>query len=71
MNDAKLVLFVVATTGNGELPDNMRQFWLQFLGRKSVPADAFAGLRFAVLGLGDSSYARFNFSAKKLFNRMK
>ena len=37
----------------GELPDNMKQFW-RFLLRKSLPASSLAGLTYAVFGLGDS-----------------
>ena len=42
--------------GQGELPDNMKQFW-RFLLRKSLPADSLAGVTFAVFGLGDSGAA--------------
>ncbi|XP_067007519.2 NADPH-dependent diflavin oxidoreductase 1 isoform X5 [Anabrus simplex] len=63
------VVFVCSTTGNGVEPDNMKRFW-KFLLRKSLPLDSLAGLRFAVLGLGDSSYQKFNFAAKKLNRRL-
>ncbi|XP_046844340.1 NADPH-dependent diflavin oxidoreductase 1-like isoform X2 [Xenia sp. Carnegie-2017] len=64
-----LVVFVCATTGDGEEPDNMKGFW-RFLLRKNLPRDCLQNLSFAVLGLGDSSYPKFNFIAKKLFKRM-
>ncbi|KAJ1956804.1 NAPDH-dependent diflavin reductase [Linderina pennispora] len=63
------VIFVCSTTGQGEEPDNMKKFW-RFLLRKSIPGDALAGLSFAVFGLGDSSYRKFNFPAKRLFRRL-
>ncbi|KAG2455909.1 NDOR1 oxidoreductase, partial [Polypterus senegalus] len=44
-------------------------FW-RFLFRKSLPSTALCRLDCAVLGLGDSSYARFNFVAKKLHKRL-
>ncbi|KAJ2717206.1 NAPDH-dependent diflavin reductase [Coemansia spiralis] len=63
------VIFVCSTTGQGDEPDNMRRFW-RFLLRKSHPRTALAGLDFAVFGLGDSSYQKFNFCAKRLFRRL-
>lgn len=43
----------------GENPDNMRSFW-KFLLRKSLPPDSLAALKFAVFGLGDSTYVTYN-----------
>eukprot|EP00667_Euglena_gracilis_P008152 EG_transcript_8239 len=62
-----LVVFVCSTTGQGDPPGNMRQSWRQLL-RKTFPA--LPALHFSVFGLGDSSYAQFNFVAKKLHNRL-
>lgn len=64
-----LVVFVCATTGQGDPPDNMKNFW-RFLFRKSLPAGSLGRLDCAVLGLGDSSYPKFNFVAKKLHKRL-
>uniref|UniRef100_A0AAY4EG73 NADPH-dependent diflavin oxidoreductase 1 n=1 Tax=Denticeps clupeoides TaxID=299321 RepID=A0AAY4EG73_9TELE len=64
-----LVVFVCSTTGQGDPPDNMKNFW-RFLFRKSLPADSLCRLDYAVLGLGDSSYPKFNFVAKKLHKRL-
>nr|CAD7455990.1 unnamed protein product [Timema tahoe] len=64
-----LVIFVCSTTGQGEEPDNMKHFW-KFLLRKNLPTNSLQYLRFGVLGLGDSSYAKFNFAAKKLARRL-
>lgn len=64
-----IVIFVCSTTGQGEEPDNMKMFW-RFLLRKNLPADSLQGVRYAVLGLGDSSYAKFNYAAKKLHRRL-
>ncbi|KAM3874568.1 NADPH-dependent diflavin oxidoreductase 1 [Diretmus argenteus] len=64
-----LVIFVCATTGQGDPPDNMKNFW-RFLFRKSLPAGSLCRLDCAVLGLGDSSYPKFNFVAKKLHKRL-
>lgn len=64
-----LVVFVCSTTGQGDPPDNMKNFW-RFLFRKSLPAGSLTQLDCAILGLGDSSYPKFNFVAKKLHKRL-
>lgn len=65
----RLVVFVCATTGIGEEPENMKVFW-KFLLRKSLPVDSLSGMKFAVVGFGDSGYEKFNFVAKKLHKRL-
>lgn len=47
----------------------MKNFW-RFLLRKSLPSDSLEKLNFGVIGLGDSSYAQFNFVAKRLHKRL-
>ncbi|KAG7221222.1 hypothetical protein INR49_017439 [Caranx melampygus] len=47
----------------------MKNFW-KFLFRKSLPLGSLSRLDCAVLGLGDSSYPKFNFVAKKLHKRL-
>lgn len=37
----------------------MRSFWRQLL-RKSLPPDVLGGVRYAVFGLGDSGYVKYN-----------
>lgn len=64
-----LVVFVCSTTGQGDPPDNMKNFW-RFIFRKSLPAGSLSQLDCAILGLGDSSYPKFNFVAKKLHKRL-
>lgn len=66
----KLVLFVCATTGHGQEPENMKNFY-NFIRRRDLPSDCLKGLKFAVYGLGSSSYAKFNYVSKILFKRMK
>ncbi|KAL1494820.1 hypothetical protein ABEB36_010352 [Hypothenemus hampei] len=63
------MIFVCATTGQGDEPDNMNIFW-KFLIKKSLPNDLLCNLKFAVFGLGDSSYTKFNFVAKRLHKRL-
>ena len=64
-----LVVFVCSTTGQGEEPDNMKKFW-RFLLRRDLPTNSLSTMSFGVLGLGDSSYQKFNFAAKKLHKRL-
>ncbi|XP_016067328.1 PREDICTED: NADPH-dependent diflavin oxidoreductase 1 isoform X1 [Miniopterus natalensis] len=47
----------------------MKSFW-RFIFRKNLPSTSLCQMDFAVLGLGDSSYAKFNFVAKKLHRRL-
>ncbi|XP_058380593.1 NADPH-dependent diflavin oxidoreductase 1 isoform X4 [Diceros bicornis minor] len=47
----------------------MKNFW-RFIFRKNLPSTSLCQMDFAVLGLGDSSYAKFNFVAKKLHRRL-
>lgn len=49
----RLVLIIAATTGEGEMPDGVRT-----LARRLKPG-SLAGVRLAVLALGDRSYAHF------------
>ncbi|CAG5115516.1 unnamed protein product [Candidula unifasciata] len=65
-----LVIFVCSTTGQGDPPDNMKMFW-KFLLRKDLPSNSLCQLHFAVLGLGDSSYQKFNVVAKRLQKRLE
>ena len=47
----------------------MKKTW-RFLLRKNLPADSLSCQQFGVLGLGDSSYPKFNHVAKKLSRRL-
>ena len=65
----RCVVFVASTTGEGTVPDNMRSFW-RFLLRKDLPPGSLGAMRHACFGLGDSSYPKFNFAAKRLHRRL-
>eukprot|EP01132_Coremiostelium_polycephalum_P004558 gene4558-5680_t len=67
--EEKLVIFVLSTAGHGEVPDSMKKFW-SFLLIKTLPANSLINTKFAVLGLGDSSYTTYNYAAKKLYQRL-
>ena len=47
----------------------MMKTW-KFLLRKSLPADSLSNQNFGVIGLGGSSYTKFNHVAKKLNRRL-
>ncbi|KAI0525764.1 hypothetical protein F5B22DRAFT_587647 [Xylaria bambusicola] len=64
------VVFVVSTTGQGELPKNARKFWKSLL-RKRLPPNCLRQLNFTTFGLGDSSYFQYNWAARKLHKRLE
>ena len=57
------VIFLVSTTGDGEVPSNMKSFW-NFLLKKSLHSSYLCKLKFAVFGFGDSSYEKFNVASR-------
>ncbi|MGE2688784.1 molybdopterin-dependent oxidoreductase [Mycolicibacterium pulveris] len=74
MDDAELahlgagrdVFVVTSTFGDGEPPDNGAGFWAR-LGSPDAPR--LDGIRYAVLGIGDRSYANFCGHAKSIDTR--
>jgi len=61
-----LLLVVVATTGDGDLPANAMRLPRQVKKLVEKNSDALHALRYAVLGLGDSNYENFNNAAKRV-----
>ena len=47
----------------------MKQFW-DFLLIDSLPKDSLENLNFTIFGFGDSSYEKYNFMARKLYQRL-
>lgn len=62
------VFAVVATCGQGEFPGNCKTFY-KSLADEKLPKDLMKNVKFAVFGLGDSSYVHFNLAAKKFHER--
>ena len=67
---SRLQLFICSTTGQGDVPRVMHSFWKRIM-RKSLDPGSFSGVKACIVGLGDSSYLKYNFTAKKLFKRFK
>lgn len=67
--DQSTVIFVVSTTGQGDTPDSMKVFW-RFLLQRHLSQDWLEAVNYAVFGLGDSGYQKYNFVAKKLDKRL-
>ncbi|KAJ8129756.1 hypothetical protein O1611_g3875 [Lasiodiplodia mahajangana] len=65
-----LVVFVISTTGQGDLPKNARKFWKSLL-RKRLPPNCLSQVKFTTFGLGDSSYYQYNWAARKLHKRLE
>jgi len=68
--ECSIILFITSTTGDGEVPPNMKLFW-SFLLKKGLSKDSLNSLEYCVFGLGDSSYEKFNAAARKLNMRLK
>jgi sulfite reductase (NADPH) flavoprotein alpha-component len=63
-----LLLVVISTQGDGDPPDDARGFVEHVFGPR---APKLAGLRFGVLGLGDSSYPQFCAVGRRLDTRLE
>lgn len=65
-----LLIFVCSTTGHGQEPENMKNFY-NFMRRRDLPKECLSNIKYAVYGIGDSSYAKFNYVSKILYKRLK
>ncbi|KAI9872526.1 MAG: NAPDH-dependent diflavin reductase [Pleopsidium flavum] len=64
-----VILITISTTGQGDLPTNAQVFWRSLL-RKRLSAGYLEDVDFTTFGLGDSSYPKFNWAARKLHKRL-
>lgn len=69
MLKSTVTIFVISTTGQGEMPQNARLFWKALLSSR-LSKGVLRKVRFSSFGLGDSSYARFNVAHRMLYNRL-
>jgi sulfite reductase (NADPH) flavoprotein alpha-component len=67
LKSERLLYIVISTQGDGDPPDDARGF-VEFLASKRAPQ--LDELKFAVLGLGDSSYAKFCVTGAELDTRL-
>jgi sulfite reductase (NADPH) flavoprotein alpha-component len=61
------LVVVISTQGDGDPPDDARGFCEHLAGKRAPKLDQ---LQYAVLGLGDSSYPRFNAVSEQLDERL-
>lgn len=58
LNHVSVLVVVISTTGQGDLPRNAQILFKKLRSRK-LPTDALANCIFASFGLGDSSYPQY------------
>ncbi|KAL6150605.1 NAPDH-dependent diflavin reductase [Exserohilum turcicum] len=64
-----VVLIAISTTGQGDLPPNSQKFWRAIRSAR-LRAPCLQHMRFASFGLGDTSYPKYNWAHRKLYNRL-
>ena len=64
------VYCVISTQGQGDFPSNSKSF-IQQLYKPGLPKDHLKSVKFAVFGLGDSSYVFFNKASESLDQRLE
>ncbi|KAK3379294.1 hypothetical protein B0T24DRAFT_150680 [Lasiosphaeria ovina] len=67
---SSLAIFVTSTTGQGDMPKNTAKFWRNLRREKLNGTNCLGALKFTIFGLGDSSYPKFNWAARKLRVRL-
>eukprot|EP00746_Dinoflagellata_sp_MGD_P122356 gnl/MRDRNA2_/MRDRNA2_57270_c0_seq1.p1 gnl/MRDRNA2_/MRDRNA2_57270_c0~~gnl/MRDRNA2_/MRDRNA2_57270_c0_seq1.p1 ORF type:complete len:641 (-),score=116.43 gnl/MRDRNA2_/MRDRNA2_57270_c0_seq1:297-2219(-) len=70
LSSTDIVIIVVATTGQGDPPVNMKRLW-DALTDSSLSPTTLSSLQYAVFGLGDSHYREFNYAARKMHARLR
>ena len=69
LEEARTVIIVSSTTGDGEQPENVIKFWRK-LRPKTLPNDFLSNLNYTILGLGDTNYNEFCNGPKNLHRRL-
>lgn len=74
INNFPFIIFIMSTHGDGQCPFNMSKLYSllvsQSVGRHSGDVLLFS-FKFAMLGLGDSSYQKYNYCARISAEKMK
>lgn len=66
----EVVLIICSTTGNGDIPDNGSKLW-RTIKKRDFNKSHFDGLKYFILGLGDTNYSDFCAAAKKITKRLQ
>ncbi|KAF2477411.1 NADPH dependent diflavin oxidoreductase-like protein 1 [Lindgomyces ingoldianus] len=66
---SSVILISISTTGQGDLPLNSQIFWKALRSTRLRPG-CLQQVKFASFGLGDTSYSKFNWAHRKLYNRL-
>lgn len=66
---AKMLVVICSTTGNGDAPENAESFW-RSTKLRSAAKDLYLGVKYAVLGLGDTNYDKFCHMGKAFHKRI-
>jgi sulfite reductase alpha subunit-like flavoprotein len=64
------VIIVCSTTGNGDAPQSANHFWRKIKNR-ALSKQLLSGIKYAVLGLGDTNYDKFCQMGKNLDRRFE
>lgn len=62
-------IIITSTTGQGHFPSSILPLW-NFLIRSDLPQDLLQDFHYALFGLGDSTYPKFNWPVRKLNRRL-
>jgi NADPH-ferrihemoprotein reductase len=70
LENEKLVVFLAATYGEGDPPDNAAEFHRELM-NPSKESGVFSNIKYAVFGLGNKTYDQFNRMGKDIDRRME
>lgn len=68
-DDAKFLIVICSTTGNGDAPENADSWW-RSIKLRSASKELFLDIPFSVLGLGDTNYDKFCHMGKSIDKRL-